>query len=83
LTSTPQEAPGVGASPCSSFRDGYRPLVTWWALLFGLSILARYEPETWGRAIDINTSPEAVEHLLDSALDSLPELLYRTLTGEV
>lgn len=60
------------------------PLITWWALLFGLSILARYEPERWGRAIDINTSLEAVavEHLLDTALDALPELLYRTLTDQ-
>lgn len=61
------------------------PLVTWWAILFGLSVLARYEPETWGRAIDVNQSPEAVaiEHLMDSALDSLPELLYRALTRDV
>ena len=66
-------------------RKPLHPLVTWWALLFGLSILARYEPEAWGRAIDINQSPEAVaiEHLLESALDSLPELLYRALTGIV
>lgn len=60
------------------------PLVVWWATLFGLSILARYEPETWGRAIDINTSHEAVaiEHILDAALDSVPELLYRVLTDD-
>jgi hypothetical protein len=60
------------------------PLTTWWALLFGLSILARYEPETWGRAIDISTSAEAVavEHLLHAALDALPELLYRVLVED-
>lgn len=60
------------------------PLVVWWATFFGLSILARYEPETWGRAIDINTSHEAVavEHILDAALDSVPELLYRALTDD-
>jgi len=52
-------------------------------MLFGLSILARYEPEAWGRAIDINASREAVaiEHILNAAMDSLPELFYRSLTG--
>lgn len=60
------------------------PLVAWWATLFGLSILARYEPDTWGRAIDVNTAHEAVaiEHILNAALDSVPELLYRALTDD-
>lgn len=60
------------------------PLIIWWATLFGLSVLARYEPETWGRAIDINASHEAVaiEHLLNAALDSVPELLYRAFTDD-
>lgn len=51
-------------------------------LLFGLSILARHEPERWEHAIDVNMSLEAVaiKHLLNVAIDSLPELLYCTLT---
>jgi hypothetical protein len=32
--------PGVGGVALS-------PLLTWWALLFGLSMLARYEPASW------------------------------------
>jgi hypothetical protein len=75
----------ANAYPCldTSGRP-IHPLVVWWATLFGLSILARYEPETWGRAIDINTSHEAVaiEHILNAALDSVPELLYRVLTDD-
>ena len=59
------------------------PLVVWWSVLFGLSMLARYEPEQWARAIDVNESSEAVpiEHLLQAGLDHLPELVHRTLVG--
>ena len=61
------------------------PFVVWWAVLFGLSILARYEPGTWSRAIDINASRAAVavEHILNAAVHSVPELLYRALTDDV
>jgi len=74
----------TNAYPClDASGQPIHPLVVWWATLFGLSILARYEPETWGRAIDINTSHEAVaiEHTLNAALDSVPELLNRVLTN--
>lgn len=59
------------------------PLVVWWSVLFGLSMLARYEPEHWARAIDVNHSSEAVpiEHLLQVGLDHLPELIHRALVG--
>lgn len=70
------------AYPCLDASGmALHPLMAWWAVLFGLSILARYEPSRWGRAIDVNASQEAVaiEHLLDSALDCLPELIYRSL----
>lgn len=73
------------AYPClDGTGKAIHPLVVWWATLFGLSILARYEPQAWGRAIDVNKSSEAVavEHILDAALDSLPELVLRTLLDE-
>lgn len=72
--------------PClDASAQPIHPFVVWWATLFGLSILARYEPETWGRAVDINVSHEAVaiEHILNTALDSVPELLYRALIDDV
>lgn len=45
------------------------PLVTWYAILFGLSELARYRPITWANAININKSSDAsaLEHLMDAA----------------
>ena len=45
------------------------PLATWYAVLFGLSELARYQPTTWARAININTSADAtaLEHLMGTA----------------
>ncbi|MFJ7903528.1 YaaC family protein [Streptomyces sp. NPDC096198] len=52
------------------------PLLAWWAALFGLSILARYEPEAWAEIVDINGSPaaNAVEHLLDEAIAVVPHM---------
>jgi hypothetical protein len=69
-----------------SLDEGDRPvhpIVVWWSVLFGLSMLARYGPEQWAEAIDVNRSAEAVpiEHLLEAALDHLPELIHRALVG--
>jgi hypothetical protein len=55
------------------------PLMCWWLLLFGFSILARYHPKEWTEALAIGTSPVAsqVEFLLDAAVAAVPELLAR------
>ena len=29
------------------------PLLAWWAVLFALSLLARYQPDTWTRYLDV------------------------------
>ncbi|XUL94313.1 YaaC family protein [Streptomyces galilaeus] len=52
------------------------PLLAWWAVLFGLSILARYEPEAWAEIVDIDGSraANAVEHLLDEAITVVPHM---------
>jgi hypothetical protein len=57
------------------------PVVIWWAVLYTMSMLARYEPESWARAIDVNNSDWAVplEHILDQALPALPEVIYEAL----
>lgn len=59
------------------------PLVTWWALLWALSMLARYEPDAWARHLDVDRSPYAVplESLLDVALVAVPEALRDALAG--
>ena len=64
-------------------RDFLSPLMMWWILLFGLSSVARYDPELWVAALDVNASPQAVpiEAALDIALDALPELIFEALVG--
>ena len=53
------------------------PLLAWWAILYALSMVARYEPVAWTEMTAINTSSEAasIEHLLDTALIRLPRLV--------
>lgn len=57
------------------------PLMAWWATLFGLSMLARYQPDRWTNMINIDRSPSAiaVEYLLQEALDAVPDLVDQTL----
>jgi len=58
------------------------PLMTWWAVLYTLSMLARYQPAEWARWIDINHSEyaNAVEHLLGEAQNVVPEIILTTLS---
>jgi hypothetical protein len=53
------------------------PLMTWWLITFGLSMLARYHPRLWVDALDIDASSEAVllERCMEEALAVLPELV--------
>ena len=53
------------------------PLLAWWAVLFALSLLARYQPDTWTRYLDVDSSAyaEPLETLLDRALHCLPAAL--------
>jgi len=57
------------------------PLMTWWALLYALSMLARYEPGTWSAALDLNKSRLAAGliQVLDVAMESVPELVLDAL----
>jgi len=59
------------------------PLMTWWLLLFGLSIFARYHPGLWMRALQVDMSDAAVplEAVLDRGLDVLPRLVYDAVHG--
>ncbi|SDU25560.1 YaaC family protein [Jiangella alkaliphila] len=61
------------------------PLLAWWTVLLALSILTRYEPSNWGRAINIDVSPEAnaIEHILDIALDVLPAIILRGIHAAI
>jgi hypothetical protein len=68
--------------PRAGTQDALSPLMLWWALLFGLSSIARYDPETWVRALAVNESEFAVpiEAALDAALEALPDLILGALT---
>jgi hypothetical protein len=72
--------PGLG-------KDGEEVnlLMTWWASLFALSALARYEPARWRAALDVESSALGVvlEDVLDTAQARVPTLLYEALTEEL
>jgi hypothetical protein len=61
---------------------GLHPILAVWAVLLALSSLARYEPATWSKMIDIDRSAEAnaIEHLLDEAINSVPAAVLHLLT---
>jgi hypothetical protein len=71
--------PTVGAA-----GDFLSPLMAWWALLFGLSMLSRYHPVRWARALDIDASPVAadLEYALRAAMTSIPRLVLEGIWGE-
>jgi hypothetical protein len=60
------------------------PLMSWWALLYALSMVARYEPATWVDLLDVDRSPLAVslERVLKEALEAVPHLVLDALRGE-
>jgi hypothetical protein len=61
--------------------DRLSPLMTWWALLYGLSRLARYHPGPWTQSLDVDACQLAVplEVALDEALESVPRLVLTAL----
>lgn len=69
--------------PRAGGKDALSPLMLWWTLLFGLSSIARYDPETWVDALAVNDSELAVpiEGALDAALEALPDLILDALTA--
>jgi hypothetical protein len=69
------------ALPNLAAADAPYPLMLWWALLLGLSSLARYEPADWTAALDLDESELAVglERVLDIADERVPKRLLREL----
>lgn len=61
-----------------------RPLMSWWCVLYALSMLARYAPSKWTETLSLADSPIAsrIEFLLDSAIDAVPELLWGELSRQ-
>jgi hypothetical protein len=70
----------IPALPCG---DRLAVLALWWAVLFALSNVARYEPDTWWKTLDVDRSPLAVplEDCLAYAPDALPHAVLEALLG--
>ena len=65
--------------------DRLGPVLLWWVLLHGLSLLARYEPAAWRAALNLDSSriADPLTELLDQALEIVPDLLYDTVTSDL
>lgn len=63
--------------------SGLHPMLALWAVFLGLSSLARYEPAAWSRIIDIDRSAEAnaIEHLMDEGIETVPAVVFHLLTS--
>lgn len=61
------------------------PLLSWWMMLFAMSMMVRYHPRTWAQLIDVDKSINAVplEHGLSHAEWSIPDLIFECLSGRV
>ena len=57
------------------------PILLWWAILYALSMLARYRPSDWTKHLDVDDSRTAVplETVLGIALDTCPQLILHTI----
>jgi hypothetical protein len=89
-TGLDQVAPHIDNEGCRWLRPAVAgvalsPLLTWWTLLFGLSMLARYEPATWTAALSYDTSELAapLDGLLQVALERVPELIFTALYAAI
>lgn len=70
--------PVVGAG-----GDHPSPLMTWWALLFALSMFARYKPAEWVQLLNVDRSADAtvVESILTQGLEAVPRLVLGAIQG--
>jgi hypothetical protein len=52
-------------------------LMTWWLILYGLSMFARYHPREWVKALDVDSSEAAVllDRCMSEAMDRVPYLV--------
>ncbi|MGW6489323.1 YaaC family protein [Streptomyces sp. NPDC055056] len=58
------------------------PVMAWWAVLYTLSMLARYQPAEWVKVISVDDNPHAVPivRLLERAINHLPVLIADATT---
>jgi uncharacterized membrane protein YjdF len=58
-------------------------LMTWWAVLFALSMVARYHPVEWAAALDPDRSTAAafLERAMEVGLEVVPGLVLEAITA--
>ena len=78
---TPYRSEDLAFPAIGSDERPVHPILAWWALLYGLSMLARYEPDAWAGYIQVNGSADAVpiEALLEDSINVLPELIHQVI----
>jgi hypothetical protein len=61
--------------------NSLHPLMAWWAVLYTLSMLARYQPAEWAGHINVDGSRHAValERLLKRAISLVPALIAEAI----
>jgi hypothetical protein len=57
------------------------PMMIWWAILYSLSMLTRYRPETWTELVNVDAPGYAVpvQFILEVGLDAVPDLIAHAL----
>jgi hypothetical protein len=72
---------GILLPSINNDSDAMDPLMSWWVLLFALSIFARYHPTPWVNALDPDASELAVplQALLDVAPDAVATLVWEAV----
>ncbi len=67
----------------SGSRGTFHPLMVWFSVLYGLSMLTRYMPDQWTRLVDVDQCAQAtaIEFVLDTALDAVPDLLDEAISS--
>jgi hypothetical protein len=71
--------PAVGGN-----AEAQHPLITWWMVLYGLSMLARYHPRVWSAMLNVDQSGSAVplQRVLEVAHRRVPALLLEELIAD-
>lgn len=73
-------APAIGRGDGD---DVFHPLMAWWAVLFGLSVLTRYHPALWTRYVNVDVSRDAtaLEAVLRRAITTVPILIEEAIAS--
>jgi hypothetical protein len=77
----PSDAGGVVLPSVGGNAEAQKQLVTWWLVLYSLSMMARYYPTIWTRLLDVDSSKLAVpfDHLISVARAKVPGLILAVM----